>query len=165
MSEERIIAGTGHRPESLPKKADVKKILVAIRAWVYQNPGRYVIGGARGLDTWLGLAAFNNEYEYDLVLPFPPKIFAGRWRNGLDIVRLKHLLFGATKVHIIHEEFKPSGYHDRDQVMVDTGTEIFALYDGRKKGGTAVTVGMARDGDVPITRMHPVTLEITQEGF
>lgn len=162
MSEKPKIYGvTGHRPETMgfQDPRDKLKFIELIRVFVKSHPGRYVVGGARGFDTWVALAALRCGYQVDVYLPFPEDIFAAKWFDPTDRAVLDDIVERARQVVIFSEVYRTGVYIERDEEIVDVSTEIFAGYDGREKGGTAATVRYARKLQRPIWVLDPQDLE------
>lgn len=45
-----------------------------------------------------------------------------------------------SDIEIIEEEYIPSAYYHRNYFMVTHSDRVIAVYDGREKGGTTVTI-------------------------
>lgn len=150
----RVIAVTGHRPQTLPKTTHQPALWKAIGEWVRDNPAYYIMGGAAGTDQRVAFHAMSYGYPYAIYLPFPFEIFTAKWdkvhRQYLDM-----LIRSADEVISFLAHYDVSGYMIRDRGMVDDATEVLAVYDGRKKGGTAYTVRYAMNLGFPVHIFDP----------
>lgn len=161
----RHIAGTGHRPETLPEGAVHKTIKGAIQGFV-SGIGEEVswkTGGQRGLDLWLAQAALKEGHEVNVYLPFPVEIFTQNWRDRADVDDLHEVLERANSCHVIGQAYDVSAYKKRDRKMVEDASEVFALWDGRTKGGTSLTVTYGRKMKRELMIMDPITLNVVFE--
>lgn len=145
-----FIGVTGHRPTSLPcgynedhpfcvqTKLMIRKYLNT-RAIEYPHV-RVITGMALGFDTWVAESALCIGIPVIAYLPF--RNHGNNWRpeskNRHDMI-----LGQCTQVKVFNEEFKKSHYLQRDRHVVEDCEELFALYDGRKTGGTHYTVKYA----------------------
>lgn len=158
----RILAVTGHRPETMGVQFYLPPFLKYLKDWMQKNEATYVVGGARGADTWVGQVAVELGFPIRIYLPFPEAAFTKCW--GLeDRVALAKLMEKAEIVKAFYDEYNPDGYLMRDQAMVDTGQELLAIWDGRGRGGTWNTVRYARVCGKPIHQLHPIHLEMSYE--
>ena len=156
--KQKVYGVTGHRPETMPFKGDHKakfRYQELIREFVKTHPGVYIIGGARGFDTWVGLAALAEGYTVDIYLPFPEDMFTAKWFDPSDRPVLDDMINRARTLLIFSEEYSSKVYIERDREIVEKSDEMFAGYDGRSKGGTAATVGFTREAGKPLWVLDP----------
>lgn len=156
----RIIGITGHRPETLSQAARwrVFELIEDIKQFVLAQPAdtEWISGGARGVDTWAGTAAMEFAFRLRLYLPFPVAIQSLGWTEG-DRFALESMNAWAHDVWIARPDFHPSAYFIRDRKIVEDSDELFAVWDGRDKGGTAATVKYARKVGKKISVLDPET--------
>lgn len=150
-----IIAGTGHRPHKLGGYSEemhnqlVKLCITVLREL---KPIRVISGMALGFDIALAEAALDLEIPVIAAIPFEGQ--EARWfpiskaRYYATIQRIKD---AGGEIKII----SPGGYSAqkmflRDRWMVDHCTEVLALYNGDKEGGTYHTLKYAYSKGIPI---------------
>ena len=69
--------------------------------------------------------------------------------------RYYHLLDEADMITTISHEYTRSCMFLRNRYLVDNADLLLAAYDGQP-GGTAMTVGYAREMDIPIQTIMPI---------
>lgn len=162
----RLISATGHRPETLPKTANIEKVMKAIHDFIFalrQEDVHWNTCGQRGADLWIAEAALVVGHSVDVFLPFPVEIFTQKWQGTRDVMRLKAVINRARKVHVIGDRYDVSNYGKRDRASVDAGHELFSLWDRRSKGGTALTTNYALKQGKELMIMDPITCEVRFE--
>ncbi|HAO12144.1 MAG TPA: DUF1273 domain-containing protein [Planktothrix sp. UBA8407] len=75
----------------------------------------------------------------------------------------ENLLSTASEVKVLYPEYSNGVHQARDQYLVDNSSLCLAVWDGRKTGGTYLTITMARKAKLPIIIFNPKTLEIKFE--
>jgi len=151
------IAFTGHRPDKLPGgwDGDHSNLIKFIsRKIEEENISDIYVGGALGLDQIALEAAlhvwdYKNNYTINICEPFP--YFWRRWRpNQIEkYMKLKYSCLGETDwpSNLIHvdsnEEYQPYKMHRRNEFMVNEATELWAWWNGNRKGGTYACVKYA----------------------
>jgi len=150
----KVIAITGHRPETFAKGVEIAAVQNQLWMWLAHVHATYITGGARGVDQWAAQYARHHGREYRVYLPFPLEVTAARWQ-AQDRKNLERLLRGASKVTVAMERYSVAGYHARDRAMVDDADEVLAVWDGRETGGTAATVAYAKKQQKPVHVIDP----------
>jgi uncharacterized phage-like protein YoqJ len=69
----------------------------------------------------------------------------------------------ATEVKVLYPEYSNGVFQARDQYLVNNSSLGLAVWDGRKNGGTYLTITMARKAKLPVIIFNPKTLEISHE--
>lgn len=147
----RTVCITGHRPDGFlisKYSFDTVKRIVDDVAFIlkkeYGDELEFCLGGACGVDLWMGAAAIDHNIKYKLFLPFLPQIQSKYWsnenKNELDR-QLKH----AMKI-IIPEpsnEYDYKKYYERDCIMVDNSDFVVSFWAGKRRGGTFDTMKYA----------------------
>jgi uncharacterized phage-like protein YoqJ len=127
---------TGHRPEKLDNTVKITEMYKRLLAkWSEKYDLTIVVGGARGIDSIVGLVAAKMGLPVTLALPFIGC-------NPTD----NNELMKYSNVTVVHVSEKPytdnSQYQKRNTWMVDHSDILIAYWDGTP-GGTANTVRYA----------------------
>ena len=166
QTDNRIVAFTGHRPSKLPNGWDgphtevflflVKKLLVENRK---QEIERAYTGGALGWDQIALEACYQDGIRQTLVEPFP-----GFWRKWSvkqieEYMQMKHTYLNLEgNDEIVHsnpdEDYAPWKLHARNEYMVNRCTELWAWWDGTRKGGTFQCVKYAHKQGKKIVNVY-----------
>ena len=138
----RTIAATGHRPQKLGGFSDrINKQLklLAIDHLNYRTTPIYsetigISGMALGWDTAVALACVELDIPFIAAVPFKGQ--ESRWgQRDQEIYRM--LLEKAIRVEYVCEPgYAPCKMFKRNEWMVDHASEMAALWDGVKSGGT-----------------------------
>jgi uncharacterized phage-like protein YoqJ len=149
-----IVAGTGHRPKSLPCKYNEKhpfflRLVKALDARIKKTkPSVIVAGGAIGFDTWLAEAALRNKIKLHVYLPFPEQ--GNTWPQHQQD-RQKSILDKATRVVMCSDAYDKSCFFKRDRMMIDIASDVWALLcPWSEGGGTFYTYQYAQNKKLPI---------------
>lgn len=152
---EKYCAFTGHRPRKFPWGYDetdtrcvaLKKELAAqIAKLMDAGYTDFLSGMAEGTDTWAALAALalkkeNPALKLHCVLPCEGQ--ADHWS-----VSARELYFSileqADDVVYVSREYSKDCMLKRNRYLVDHATCLLAVYNGERRGGTAMTVRYAR---------------------
>lgn len=132
-----VICGTGHRPDKLGGFSDevFEKGVALARAIIQaRKPSLIISGGALGWDQMLAAGAIHEGVELHLYAPCYNQ--EKPWpKQSQD---LYHEIFQhATLKKYIHEgPYNASCMDDRNKAMVDASQEVWALWNGDRKGGT-----------------------------
>ncbi|MBW4690039.1 MAG: DUF1273 family protein [Komarekiella atlantica HA4396-MV6] len=139
----KIIAGTGHRPEKLGGYKDevFTRLIALCSASLKKMQATEVISGmALGFDQALAIAAI--ELEIPLVAAIPFKGQDDKWQQQ-DKERYEDILFRAKQIVYVDKTTKYSTEHvgysaekmqKRNEYMIDNCTEVLALFDGSASG-------------------------------
>ena len=165
------IAFTGHRPESLPfKEGDdayerfERLLCKEIGLHIQNGYDTFYCGLARGADIICGkIILFEKLSGASNLTLICVKPFFDHGKNWGFKWKYDHqtLINRADKVECIDLSYRRGSYHARNRYMVDHCDMLFAIYDGRPKGGTAYTVEYARRKGKKIVILDPQTLELS----
>lgn len=152
-----IICVSGHRPPVLFEKQPYLKsnrdkletfATQELRKFNLQRKVTKVISGmALGWDQALAIAALKLKIPLLAAVPFQgmeSKWPAESQQYYYDI--LDH----AQEVYHVCNEYSNQAYYERDKYIVDNADELFVLYNGNDKGGTAITVQYGNKVNKPI---------------
>lgn len=158
---------TGYRPQKMPFGFDetdprcidfknrLKNTILALYCCGYKH---FISGGALGMDMFAAEAVLELRKEYpeiilEMVSPFDAQ--ASKWTA--EYQRRHDRLFAQADVTTAtsHEYTKGSMFR-RNRYLVDNADLLLAAYDGQE-GGTAMTVGYARQTGVPVLCISPVS--------
>lgn len=149
-----ILGFAGHR--SLTDEAAIRQsIRTAVETFRSQVDGE-VIGrssAADGADLLFLEACRDAGLSYSVVLPFPEDRFREDFADDTRWARAKSIIDGAASVEIAPgHEGAPEAYHLAAREILDVADAMLFVWDGqpaRGLGGTAETVGDARDRGLP----------------
>ena len=142
--EEKTCCVTGHRDIPDEQMAYVKEGLRrAVEQAIQDGYTRFLSGFAVGADLCFAEIVAekcreNPALRLEAVIPYR-KRFLALERNE----DTRALLGVCTNIEIIREEYRPDVYRKRNRFMVEQSARVIAVYDGRKKGGTAATIHLA----------------------
>ncbi|HEY3064047.1 MAG TPA: SLOG family protein [Chloroflexota bacterium] len=144
-----IVAWTGHRPDLFEDVGIAHTaVMDAARDLLLHEPlERFLVGGQRGVDTWAAEAAIELGLQFTLILPFDVADFTVDW-TATDRTRLLESVQRADQVRIA------GGYRERNRALATEGDLLIAVWTGRLGGGTAETVGFARDFGTPVREVR-----------
>lgn len=152
---ERCCAFTGHRPRKFPwgyNEADAR--CVALKETLAKEIAKLVNAGytdffsgmAEGCDTWAAMAVLalkkeNPALRLHCVLPCEGQ--ADEWSASAQ--ELYHsILAQADEVVYVSREYRDGCMLKRNRYLVDHAACLLAVYNGERRGGTAMTVRYAR---------------------
>jgi uncharacterized phage-like protein YoqJ len=148
-----IIAGTGHRPDTLPGGYDAlyREALVGSCIAVLKElkPTKVISGMALGFDQALAEAALELKIPLLAAIPFPAMAHA--WPSQSQTRWLK-IMERASEVHVISLYYYMKTYQKRNEYMVDNCDLVLALWDG-SAGGTGNCVRYATKIGKPIKHL------------
>ena len=163
---ERCCAFTGHRPKKFPwgyNEADVrcvalKETLAAeITKLVKAGYTDFLSGMAEGTDTWAALAvlALKKEHpalKFHCVLPCEGQ--ADGWSDSAR--ELYHSILGqADEIVYVSREYHDGCMLERNRYLVNHAACLLAVYNGERRGGTAMTVRYAQQLGRKIVVLDP----------
>ncbi len=146
---------TGHRPNRLSfgydeEHSDCYKLKLRLRIEILKliNRGvtRFLSGMALGTDIFsaeIVLDLKNQGYKIELICVISYEGQADRW-NSQDRKRYKKILSKANEVIYISKEYTYYCMYERNNYLVDNGSIVLAIYDGKPNGGTAYTISYAK---------------------
>lgn len=138
------IAISGHRPDAFLvshyENSTIERIIDDILWKLNKEYERELVlnlGGALGIDMWVGAACIENNIKYNIYLPFHPSVFTKYWKDEQK-KELNRQLEKANKIHIIEPrmEFDYYKYMERNKKMIDDAKFLVAFWVGKRKGGT-----------------------------
>ncbi len=137
LKTNRIVSGTGHRPDKLGGYSDEvfnKLIEIAENALKQIKPTGVISGMALGWDMALAQAAINLEIPLIAAIPFIGQ--ESKWeKESQDYYN--ELLSKAQKIEIISDgEYSSKKMQIRNEWMVDNSDIVLAMYNGDTFGGT-----------------------------
>lgn len=156
---------TGHRPQKLPfgfDEADPRcvafkqRIREAIEGLIGEGYALFVSGGAMGFDMFAAEAVLALKAKYpwimlEMVSPYDGQ--ADRWPEAYRL-RRDQLLRGADIVTATGHSYDKGSLFRRNRYLVNRADLVLAAFDGQS-GGTAMTVGYAREKGVPVRVILP----------
>lgn len=152
---ERCCAFTGHRPKKFPwgyNEADarcvaLKKALTGeIAKLVDIGYTDFFSGMAEGADTWAALAVLalkkrNPALKLHCVLPCEGQ--ADGWSASARELYFS-ILKQADEIVYVRREYSRKCMLERNRYLVDHAALLLAVYNGERRGGTAMTVRYAQ---------------------
>ena len=137
----RTCCVTGHR--EIPKE-QIKYVKEALKQEIdtavangYTN---FISGFAEGVDQFFAEAVLEKKKgnpDLRLIAAIPTR----QRLNSLQKKERESILLDAcSDIVVIMENYLPSVYEKRNRYMVENSDRVIAVYDGRKKGGTAGTI-------------------------
>lgn len=155
----QYIAFTGHRPQDMPEGTTYQRFAAALDALGMdkRRDVHFVVGGALGADTYAAEYALSRNIPYTLILPFPVEVMGSRWREA-DRVRLNRHAAHAFDVRIINRSghYDVRSYQQRNEAMVNVAAHVFALWSGKRAGGTANCIRYALTAGRPVYNLLPL---------
>jgi uncharacterized phage-like protein YoqJ len=151
----KTIAFTGHRPKDLgglryQAFADALDVLIHGRTDI-----QFVVGGALGVDTWAAEYAMSRGISFTLITPFTISTMARFW-SEIQTARLVSSAVHATNHIIINDgAYDVRSYDLRNHAMVDLADVVFAVYTGKRGGGTYNCIKYALAQGKPVYNMLP----------
>ena len=170
----QAVAFSGHRPKKFPWKYDetasdcvaLKQILREnVDKFIRQGIVHYLSGMAEGTDIWAAeavLAARETHKKIKLHCILPCVAQADKW-SAASRERYRSILNLADSLYYVNREYRQGCMLERNRFLVDWSTALFAVYNGKKRGGTAATVRYARKMGREIFTLVPDTLNLTHE--
>lgn len=165
---ERCCAFTGHRPKKFPWGYDetdtrclvLKKTLAKqIAKLVNAGYTDFFSGMAEGTDTWAALAVLalkkeNPALKLHCVLPCEGQ--ADGWSaSARELYR--SILEQTDEVVYVNREYSKGCMLERNRHLVDHAACLLAVYNGERRGGTAMTVKYARKLGRKVSILNPNT--------
>ena len=147
------IAITGHRPDAfIVSHYDSSQIiriaddLVCTLKREFGEDLCFNLGGAIGVDQWVGAACIEHNVTYRMFLPFYPEVQARFWKQE-DRAELDRQLKNAAGIDIVDlsGKYKSEMYQIRNQKMVDSADFLIAFWVGKRRGGTYNAIKYALD--------------------
>lgn len=163
---ERCCAFTGHRPRKFPwdyNETDAR--CVALKETLAKEIAKlvdvgytdFLSGMAEGADTWAVLAVLalkkeNPALRLHCVLPCEGQ--ADKWSVSAR-KRYFFILEQADEVVYVSREYHDGCMLERNRYLVDHAACLLAIYNGERRGGTAMTVRYARKMGREVIVLNP----------
>jgi len=171
---EATCAFTGHRPKKFPWGYDEtdsrcielkKELAVQIAKLVDAGYTDFFSGMAEGTDTWaaqavLALKKENPALKLHCVLPCEGQ--ADKWSASARELYFSILKQADCVVHV-SREYNKDCMLKRNRYLVDHSSCLLAVYNGERRGGTAMTVRYAKRLGRSIYILNPITCIISYE--
>jgi len=168
---ENCCAFTGHRPKKFPwgyDEADVrcvalkKALTEQIAKLVNAGYTDFLSGMAEGTDTWAALAVLalkkeNLALKLHCVLPCEGQ--ADKWSASARELYSSILEQADSVVHV-SQEYDKDCMLKRNRYLVDHAACLLAVYNGERRGGTAMTVRYARKMGREIIILNPLSCQL-----
>jgi len=171
MMIERYCAFTGHRPKKFPwgyHEADVrcvalkKALTEQITKLVDAGYTDFLSGMAEGTDTWAALAVLalkKEEPVLKLHCILPCEGQADQWSaSARELYR--SILGQADSIVYVSREYSKDCMLKRNRYLVDHAACLLAVYNGEKRGGTAMTVRYARKMGRETIILNPLSCQL-----
>jgi uncharacterized phage-like protein YoqJ len=131
------IAWTGHRPQDLGT-CTYQQFAAALDALGMgkRRDVRFIVGGALGIDQWAAEYAIAHAIPFEVVLPFQIAVMTKPWSQQ-QRASLIAQCNKATDVRHLSLTYDVRAYQDRNMAMVDDADYVFAVWTGKRAGGTA----------------------------
>lgn len=167
-----VCAFTGHRPNSFPwgynENAQdcvlLKKVLAEqIVTLVDDGVTGFISGMAQGVDLWaaqiiLDLRKKNPLLKLCCALPCDDQ--EKMWPDPVK-KQYHSILEQADKVVRVGREYTSECMRTRNQYMVDHANILLAVYNGKRRSGTGMTVNYAERKHRRIIRIDPISRLVT----
>lgn len=150
---EKTCCFTGHRelPTGLGRWKLAAKLEKAIINQIENGIQFFGAGGARGFDALAARTVLKLKKRYPdikLILVLPCRDQAKKWPSE-DVEEYERIKALADKVKYTAQEYSPGCMHRRNRHLVDNSS-VCICYLTKKDGGTAYTVGYARENHLEI---------------
>lgn len=146
--EPTIVAVAGHREARLGR-GGAARVRHEMRRLLAQYPGAiWRTGGAIGADQIAADVVLEAGQLLQLVLAFPPRIQAARWRDD-QRRRLASQIARAHDAYCVADTYHSAAYHTRNLELVHDADLLVAFWDGRPSG-TAATLQAAHQACIPV---------------
>lgn len=140
------IAITGHRPDAFLVSHYTPETIMRIADDLvvqlqreYKHDLCFNLGGAIGVDQWMGAACIAHEVKFHLYLPFHPSVQAKYWSDEQK-GELDRQMKYAAGINIVEPNpevpYNVALYQERNKKMVDDSNFTIAFWVGKKRGGT-----------------------------
>lgn len=173
------IAVTGHRPDSFLvshySNDMINKIvgdIVSAFKREHKDELIFNLGGAIGIDQWVGAACIEQNIPYVLYLPFHPDVQSKFWKEDQK-QELERQIKHASGIVIINPNisapYEVYNYQKRNEKMIDESNFVVAFWVGKKTGGTynAIKYGLKRSKFVlnGLNELKPLFKEDLSKGW
>ena len=168
---DQCCAFTGHRPKKYPWGYDetdarcvtLKQMLAKqIAKLVDAGYTDFLSGMAEGADTWAALAVLALRKEHPtlrLHCVLPCEGQADRWSASARELYFS-ILEQADSVVYVSREYSKDCMLKRNRYLVDHVSCLLAVYNGERRGGTAMTVRYAQKMGLEIIILNPLSCQL-----
>lgn len=151
----KTLCVTGHRPDGLPWKNDLKDIRCSnfikqleeyLIFAILNGYTHFIAGGALGIDTLFALSVIKLKEEYPnitLEIAVPCETQSKGW-NSHDKSVYNYILKNADKVTCLSQKYYVLCMQKRNEYMVNGSDCVLCCYNGVRKGGTYNTIKFAQ---------------------
>jgi uncharacterized phage-like protein YoqJ len=156
------IAFTGHRPKDIPGIGFIE-FAAALDALVKGRTDlHFVVGGALGTDSWAATYALTRNIPYTLVTPFDLDVMTRFWTDAAK--KSLRTQRNAAEAHIVINPgaYDVRAYQTRNEAMVDQADVVFAVYNGKRGGGTYNCIRYALKAGKPVYNLFPLNGRMRQ---
>lgn len=168
----KVCAFTGHRPNSFPwgynetsqDCALLKKVLrEQILALVDDGVTGFISGMAQGVDLWAAQIVLDLKKKNPLLKLCCALPCDDQEKMWPDPVKKQYhsILEQADKVVHVGREYTSECMRTRNRYMVDCADILLAVYNGRRRSGTGMTVNYAEQKQRRIIKINPLTREVS----
>jgi len=168
-------AFTGHRPKDFPWKYDetapgcvlLKEVLTTqITTLADRGVTDWLSGMALGVDLWsaqivLDLRKKNPALRLHCILPCEGQ--ERKWTASTQ-VQYHSILDQADTVFYVSRQYHSSCMLDRNRYLVDHSSKLLAVYNGKYRSGTGMTVRYAQKLNHEIIMIDPTSRLVTYSG-
>ena len=164
----KVCAFTGHRTSKLPWRCNKKdsrcvamRSVLAEQIAVLVNAGftQFLSGMAEATDTWCALSVLDLREKYPTIklhCILPGKEQADKWTaSSRDLYR--SILERAYSIVYVSRTYHKNCMLDRNRFLVEHAAALLAVYNGERRGGTAVTMRCMRKMGREIIVIDPIT--------
>lgn len=171
------IAITGHRPDAfLVSHINPDTIIrmandtICVLKREFGDELEFNLGGAIGVDQWVGMACVEHKINFHLYLPFLPEVQGKYWTEPQQ-TELARQMRHAAGIDIIEAtgNYDVAKYFERDRRMVDNSNIVVAFWVGKRRGGTFQTMQYALSQSKfvfnALNNLQPVFKEDLKKGW
>lgn len=173
------IAVTGHRPDAflvshyLPETIQrAASDMVAVFKREHKEELMFNLGGAIGVDQWVGAACIEQNVPYVLYLPFHPDVQSKFWTPEQKNELNRQIKYAAGIDMIepnIDAPYAVYNYQKRNEKMIDEAHFVVAFWVGKRRGGTfnAIKYGLKKSKFVlnALDDLRPLFNEDVKKGW
>lgn len=154
-----IVGWTGHRPDLFQDPAAARALVNATAQDLvsHARADRFLVGGQRGVDTWVAQAAIALGVPFTLILPLEVAAFTSDWSVD-DRATLESIQTKADEVRIVGGD-PEAAYTERNRQLACGADLLVAVWTRLQGGGTAETIALARAAG---TAVREIVLPVSQ---
>lgn len=145
---------TGHRQIKIP--VVIPAIEQMTKMAIEMGANKFLCGMALGTDQLAGQIWSDRNLYWEAILPCPSNEQSALW-NKRQQVFYHNLLAKATKFKVLYPKYSPGVMQGRNQWLVNHSDLCLAVWDGRKEGGTYLTVQLAIKANLSMIVFSPET--------